>query len=68
MSFLDVNIATWYYFLFLQFNVMTANTTLFENDGFDKRQIADGPVRQLSWLIGTNFIVAITNSSVRQSI
>lgn len=38
--------------------------TLYEDRGFDVRPIPDGPVKQLQWQTGTNFIVAITNGSV----
>ena len=42
--------------------------TLFEDSGFDLRSIEDGPIRQLEWLTGTNFIIAITNTLVSNEI
>ena len=43
---------------------MRAPTTLFESNGFDRRAISDGPVTQLQWVTGTNFISASTFNSV----
>ena len=34
------------------------------SDGFDNRIISDGPVTQLQWMAGMNFISASTFSSV----
>ena len=42
---------------------------MFEDSGFDLRSMEeDEPVRQMEWLKGTNFIVAITNTSVSYKI
>ena len=48
----------------MQFNVENVNTPLFEDSGFDLTPIPDGAVKQLEWLSGTNFIIAVTNISV----
>ena len=37
---------------------------LLESDGFDRRAISDGPVTQLQWMAGMNFISASTFTSV----
>ena len=37
---------------------------LIESDGFDRRDISDGPVTQLQWVAGMNFISASTFNSV----
>ena len=55
--------------LLLQFNVDSSNATMFEDSGFDLRSMEeDEPVRQMEWLKGTNFIIAITNTSVSYEI
>ena len=38
--------------------------TLLESNGFDRRSISDGPVIQLQWTAGMNFISASTFNSV----
>ena len=37
---------------------------LMESNGFDRRAISDGPVTQLQWMAGMNFISASTFNSV----
>ena len=37
---------------------------LMESNGFDRRAISDGPVTQLQWAAGMNFISASTFNSV----
>ena len=41
---------------------------LMESNGFDRRAISDGPVTQLQWAAGMNFISASSFNSVSSKI
>ena len=49
-----------------QFDLGSTTGTLMESNGFDRRAISDGPVTQLQWMAGMNFISAITFSSMQR--
>ena len=42
----------------------TTTTPLFENQGFDKRTISDGPVRQLQLQSELGILYAVTGTAV----
>lgn len=50
----------------IQFDVSNVSVSdrLYEENGFDRTYITDGPVRQLQWESGMEMIYAVTNTFV----